>query len=397
MRVVGTIEDPRDLTRSVVLGAAALADAPDQWPEWLVRLPAGADGEHGREPDRARRGPGVSGPGSAHVRCRDPDTGGGRIRDVRHRRGHAGGAGPGRVGPGGVGRVRGRHPASTTRARLAGCRWHDPPTDGRIGARRGCPGGCRRGGRGHRAGTGRRVAHQPPARRPDRPRPGHWSSTRVASAARRTGGVGRRGHRVRGASLGSRAAADARGPVRSSTASHAGAAAAGSSASAFIVLALGCTLVAPMLGGASEVLPLLLLVVGAVTGRARVRCLQPMAAGAPRGRGPAVAPGATGRAPGHRSCTDPERPHRDRGPGEHRGDHRAGRHAVQPAGQGAERVEAGDGRRHAAHRCHDRGGGRQRRPGDGRHRLWTATRGAWPGLRLVLHAGAAAPAPGCRR
>ena len=43
VRVVGTIEDPRDLARSMVLGAAALADAPDQWPVWLVRLPADAD------------------------------------------------------------------------------------------------------------------------------------------------------------------------------------------------------------------------------------------------------------------------------------------------------------------------------------------------------------------
>ena len=163
-----------------------------------------------------------------------------------------------------------------------------------------------------------------------------------------------------------------------------------------IVLALGCTLVAPLLGGASEVLPLLSLMVSAVTGvlgfgacspwllerLERVARRLPLAprvalrdtARARTRNGPIVTAVLASIAATIALA--------------------AMLSSQQAKALSEWRPEMADDTLH--HRCHDRDSWRQRRPGDGRYRLWPATRGARPGLRLVLHAGAAPPAPGCR-
>ena len=45
VRVVGRVEDPRNLSRLAVLGQATLAEAPDLVPEWLVVLPPGVSAD----------------------------------------------------------------------------------------------------------------------------------------------------------------------------------------------------------------------------------------------------------------------------------------------------------------------------------------------------------------
>ncbi len=351
VRVVGLVEDPRDLSRALVLGAPALADAPDQWPVWLVRLPDGVDAQSVAA-DLARA-----------VDTGDADTGQ-QMFDVETRE-QAGAASETFVtivitlgalalvelalvasAAFAVGiRRRQRElgllgAVGTTPRQMAGSVLAEGLLAGAVAVILGIVLGLASAWlislrldelTGQRTGSlvvdpmalllaalvglaAAIIAAAVPA----------WGAARLPTLVALSG---------------------RRPPVTPARRLLA-------LGIALILVALACTLGGAHAGrlqrgpAAADAGP------GCGDRRARLRCLQPVAAGTAGGARPSAAAGSPGRASGHRPRADTQRAHRDRRPREHRRDHRTGRGPGQPAGTGVDLLETRDGRGHAAHRCH---------------------------------------------